>query len=112
MPTPLRFFAGGDNSIRGFALRDVAPRNADGISIGGRSVEVASVEYEYRVRPQWGAAVFVDHGRATSGSAEPFRTGAGLGTRWYSPVGPVQFDVARPVDARGGDWRVHLTIGL
>lgn len=112
MPTSLRFFAGGDGSIRGFGPRDASPQNAEGTATGGNRLLVASLEYEYRFRESWGAAVFADRGRAWVDSGEPVRTGAGLGVRWYSPVGPVMFDVARPVTAGDGDWRIHLTIGL
>ncbi|MEM6988826.1 MAG: BamA/TamA family outer membrane protein, partial [Pseudomonadota bacterium] len=112
MPTSLRFFAGGDGSIRGFGPRDASPQNAEGTATGGNRLLVTSLEYEYRFRENWGAAVFVDRGRAWVDSGEPTRTGAGLGARWYSPVGPIMFDVARPVEAGDGDWRVHVAIGL
>lgn len=110
MPVSLRFFAGGDGSIRGFGPREASPLNQDGVATGGSRLLVGSLEYEYRIRGNWGAAVFADRGRAWALSGEPVRTGAGVGLRWYSPVGPVQIDVARPVDE--GDWRLHLAIGL
>ena len=112
MPISLRFFAGGDGSIRGFGPRDASPQDADGNATGGTQLMVGSLEYEYRWREAWGAAVFADRGRAWVDGGEPQRTGAGVGLRWYSPVGPVSFDVARPIAAGDGDWRIHLTIGL
>ncbi len=114
MPMSLRFFAGGDGSIRGFGPREASPQDSDGNVTGGDEMLVNSLEYEYRLRPAWGLAAFVDRGRAWVSESEAVRTGAGVGLRWYSPVGPVNLDVARPVaNANGdGDWRIHLTIGL
>ena len=64
LPPELRFFAGGDRSIRGFDYQQIGDVNAAGEVIGGEYQAVASAEYEHYFLPKWGAAVFVDAGDA------------------------------------------------
>ncbi len=113
VPVSQRFFAGGDNSIRGFKYLDVSPRNDDGVAVGGRYLEVLSLEHNYRFRDQWSSAVFIDGGRAFNNFDEPYSVGAGVGIRWQSPVGPFRLDVAMPVNENVEDRqvRIHLSLG-
>jgi translocation and assembly module TamA len=124
MPPELRFFAGGDRSIRGFDYQEVGSTkeadvvNADGQTvttkyvIGGTKLAVASVEFEHYFVRNWGAAVFVDGGDAWRGGDFNLNIGAGLGVRWRSPVGVVRLDVAKPVKSELADAiRFHITIG-
>ncbi len=110
LPPSQRFFAGGDRSIRGYAFRDVGPRNADGDVIGGERMVTASVELEQLLFGDFGGALFVDAGDAFDDSPD-LKVGAGLGLRWRSPIGMVRFDVAHPFDDPENDYRIHLTIG-
>lgn len=114
VPPSLRFFAGGDNSIRGYSWREVGPRitGADGrqIAVGGRNMATASVEFEHYFNQRWGAAVFVDSGTAFNDSPD-WRTGVGIGLRWRSPVGPVQLDIARGLDDPDSPFQLYLGIG-
>ncbi|MGX5914921.1 autotransporter assembly complex protein TamA [Aliidiomarina sp. Khilg15.8] len=111
IPTSLRFYAGGDNSIRGYAYRTIGPRNDAGDMLGGRHLTVTSVEMDYEFRSNWRVAAFVDHGNAYNNISDSFKTGAGLGVRWQSPVGPIRIDLAHGFDERGDTVRLHLTIG-
>src|SRR3546814_9705750 len=63
MPPSLRFYAGGDRSIRGYEWREVGPRIGD-FSIGAKNVVTTSVEFERYFTQSWGGAVFVDSGSA------------------------------------------------
>ena len=54
LPPELRFFAGGDRSIRGFDYQQLGETNATGGVIGGKYLTVASAEYEYYFLPQMG----------------------------------------------------------
>jgi translocation and assembly module TamA len=56
-------------------------------------------------------AFFVDSGNAFEGSRIDARTGVGLGARWQSPLGPIRFDLAHPLDDDTTDWRVHVSLG-
>jgi translocation and assembly module TamA len=113
LPPDLRFFAGGDRSIRGFDYHEIGETNANGLIIGGQYLAVASGEYEYYFKEDWGAAVFVDAGDAfTEGFG--VNVGAGVGVRWRSPLGPIRFDVAFPVHTDlpiEQGWRVHIQLG-
>ncbi len=111
LPPELRFFAGGDRSIRGFDYQQIGDTNAEGKVIGGKYEAVASAEYEHYFLPKWGAAVFVDAGDAFTQQFDT-NVGAGIGVRWKSPVGMVRLDVARPVVSDfDHSWRIHLVIG-
>jgi translocation and assembly module TamA len=111
LPPELRFFAGGDRSVRGFDYQQIGEVNQTGGVIGGKYLTVGSVEYEYYFLPTWGAAVFVDGGDAYSSTFNP-NVGAGIGLRWRSPVGVVRVDVGMPVvtDLEDG-IRFHIVIG-
>ena len=111
LPPELRFFAGGDRSIRGFDYQQIGDFDSKGEVIGGEFQAVASAEYEHYFLPNWGAAVFVDAGDAFTNQYNT-NVGAGVGLRWKSPVGLVRLDVARPVVSDFDDsWRIHLVIG-
>lgn len=111
LPPELRFFAGGDRSIRGFDYQQIGETNATGGVIGGEYLVVGSAEYEHFFVDNWGAAAFVDAGDAFKSNFDA-NVGAGIGLRWKSPIGLVRVDVARPVVSDLDDsWRVHLVIG-
>jgi len=112
LPPTERFFAGGDNSIRGFGFEDLGPEDADGKVIGGRHLAVASIELERFFTDKWGGAVFVDAGNAFGGdgSSTGVKVGVGAGVRWRSPVGPARIDLAHPLDD-DTIVRLHLRIG-
>lgn len=120
LPPHLRFFTGGDQSVRGYGYQELGPTNDDGIVIGGDSVVTASVEYEHHLFEhsrfgRWSAAVFVDAGDAFDAEDPPsfgdVHSGAGLGLRWLSPIGLVRADVASAWTEPGSPIRFHLTIG-
>jgi len=112
LPPELRFFAGGDRSIRGFGFEEIGSRNAAGDVIGGDQLLEGGVELEYYWRKNLGAAVFVDAGDAWLGDDFSLHVGAGVGVRWKSPVGVMRLDLAYPVesiDASG--WQIHFSLG-
>ncbi len=111
LPPSLRFFAGGDSSIRGYAFEELGPRDADNEVIGGTGRLVASAEIEYDIKPKWSIAMFVDSGNAFDDFDLEPQTGAGLGARWHSPVGPVRFDLARPFNGDDRSVRIHISFG-
>ena len=112
VPVSQRFFAGGDRTVRGFAYRSIAPTDDDGDAIGGQFLEVGNLEYNYRFKDRWSAAIFTDAGRAFDNFDTAYSVGAGFGVRWQSPVGQLRIDLARPFsDGDGTNWRVHLSLG-
>jgi translocation and assembly module TamA len=111
LPPSVRFFAGGDNSVRGYDFEELGPVDLTGKVIGGSSLAVGSFEYERVVRERWSVAVFVDSGNAFEGSDFDARTGAGFGARWQSPLGPIRIDIAHPAHDVDTDWRLHISLG-
>lgn len=110
LPASRRYFAGGDQSVRGYDFQELGPRDASGEVIGGRHFVFGSVEYEHRIVGNWGVALFVDSGNAFNDYGDGVETGAGIGLRWASPIGMVRVDVASAVsDDRS--LRLHFTLG-
>ena len=98
VPPDLRFFAGGDRSVRGYDYKSISPRDASGQLTGASTLLTGSLEYQYNVTGKWWAAVFFDIGEAADGLSDAdWKKGAGAGIRWNSPVGPVKFDLAVPL---------------
>ncbi|ASR44943.1 hypothetical protein BEN78_05690 [Xanthomonas citri pv. mangiferaeindicae] len=116
MPPSLRFYAGGDRSIRGYDWREVGPRipARDGrkaYALGAKNVVTASVEFERYFTETIGAAVFVDSGDAFDGTSPNWRTGVGIGARYKSPVGPLKLDIGRGLDNPDSAFTIGLSIG-
>lgn len=111
LPPSVRFFAGGDNSVRGYDFESLGPEDEHGEVVGGSSVVVASFEYEHPLHDRWSLAFFVDSGNAFNGSDFTPKTGAGLGGRWQSPLGPIRVDLAHPFDDPSTSWRLHISLG-
>ncbi|GAB6067244.1 autotransporter assembly complex family protein [Methylothermus subterraneus] len=111
LPATYRFFTGGDTSVRGYGYKRLGPKNQAGEVIGGRYLGVVSLEYEQPFWKNFGAAVFADAGNAFLRLTEPIQIGAGLGLRWYSPLGPLRLDLAVPLSKPGFGLRVHVSMG-
>src|SRR5262249_11102981 len=111
LPPSVRFFAGGDNSVRGYDFESLGPVDDTGKVIGGESLATMSFEYEHSVRAKWSMALFADSGNAFERHAFDAKTGAGFGARWQSPLGPIRIDLAHPFDDPDTSWRLHITLG-
>ncbi|WP_414165062.1 autotransporter assembly complex protein TamA [Superficieibacter sp. BNK-5] len=113
VPPDLRFFAGGDRSIRGYKYKSISPEDSDGKLKGASKLATGSLEYQYNVTGKWWGAVFVDSGEAVSDIRKSdFKTGTGVGVRWQSPVGPVKLDFAVPVgDKDKHDLQFYIGLG-
>ncbi|MBR0572871.1 MULTISPECIES: autotransporter assembly complex protein TamA [Pasteurellaceae] len=113
IPSALRFFAGGDNSVRGFSYKSISPRDKENKLIGGSHLVTATAEYQYQVYPNWWGAVFYDTGFAADNfNKKNLRSGAGVGIRWASPIGAIKFDVATPLKSPDDKKGIHFYIGL
>lgn len=115
LPPSLRFYAGGDRSVRGYEWREVGPRipaipGRKAFALGAKNVITGSVEYEQYFNDSWGGAVFVDSGSAFDDSPD-MRTGVGVGVRWRSPVGPLRVDIARGLDNPDSGFQLYINIG-
>lgn len=112
VPPAFRYFAGGDRSIRGYNYKSISPRDSSGKLLGASRLLTGSLEYQYRLTKTWWSAIFMDSGEAVNSFKDKdFHTGAGIGIRWISPIGPIKLDIARPI----GDNEkksVHFYIGI
>jgi translocation and assembly module TamA len=106
----VRFFAGGDNSVRGYEYQSLGPRGENGQVVGGELLLTSSAEVEVGLVGKFAFAGFYDAGNAfTSLGDGIMEQGVGGGLRWKSPVGPIRLDLAFPIDHN--DWRFHFTMG-
>jgi len=111
LPPSLRFFAGGDNSVRGYAYEQLGPEDDTGTVLGGRYLTVASAEVDYRFKENWRIALFTDIGNAMIEPNEKLKQSVGFGIRWISPIGSVRLDLAQAIDEPDKPWRLHFTLG-
>ena len=124
LPASERFFAGGDTTIRGFALDSVGAPNTistTGFPRGGNALMIVNAELRVPIWKDIGAALFVDGGnvfdRATEFDLGELRGSTGFGLRYGSPIGPIRFDVGFKMDPRvaGGELErrraFHFSIG-
>ena len=111
LPPSIRFFAGGDRSVRGYDYQALGPKNLEGQVIGGKNLLVSSIEYEHKILDKWSLAVFYDVGNAFNDFSDPIKHGAGVGVRWQSPVGLIRIDVAAALSEEKYPLRLHITIG-
>nr|WP_285817660.1 autotransporter assembly complex family protein [Echinimonas agarilytica] len=121
VPPSLRFYAGGDESIRGFSYQSLGPRidyvDAEGedqtITIGGRYLAVGSLEYQYYVTEKWRVVTFSDFGNAFDDVETDIEAAysVGGGVHWMSPVGAIKVEVGYGISEDDPPWRLHISMG-
>ncbi len=117
IPADERFFAGGGGSVRGYGFNTLGPN--DGLQTrGGRSLLELSLELRYKFNDTFGLVGFFDGGGAFTAELPDLdgdiRYGAGVGFRYYTPIGPVRIDVGFPLDKRTGidsDYELYFSVG-
>jgi translocation and assembly module TamA len=116
LPPDQRLYAGGTATVRGFRFQSIGPLFPDGDPIGGNAVDAATLELRQRVFRNFGLAAFIDAGQA-SDEGVPFtgtlRFGAGVGVRYYTPIGAVRVDVAVPLNRapQGDSFALYIGLG-
>lgn len=116
LPSTQLFLTGGDNSVRGYGLRDIGVTLSDGSTAAGRYLATGSVEWQRPIRlngrlSDWESTLFVDAGAVANQPSELTpKVGIGAGARWKSPVGPLQIDLAYGVDVKR--FRLHMNLGF
>lgn len=111
LPAFERFFMGGANSLRGFTIRDIGPKNFAGDPLGGDQSLLFNVELVYPLTRTFRAFVFYDRGNvfgegfdtsttATSFDLGEMRQSFGAGIRFFSPFGPIGLAYGIKLDRR------------
>jgi outer membrane protein assembly factor BamA len=118
LPIEERFLAGGSTTVRGYRENRLGPLDDKGNPTGGNALVVLNAEWRFPVWRWIGGAVFIDAGALASEvhrlSLDHFKTGAGLGLRVSTPVGPLRLDVGYPLDGirrQEPEPRAYLSVG-
>jgi translocation and assembly module TamA len=115
LPPDQRFYAGGSATVRGYRYQTLGPQFADGKPTGGTAISTGTVEVRQRILGSYGVVGFVDVGQVSSNGA-PFTSnwhaGAGIGARYYTPIGPIRLDIAVPLNKLPGGDTFELYIGI
>ncbi|MFW6268406.1 MAG: BamA/OMP85 family outer membrane protein [Marinilabiliaceae bacterium] len=115
VPVEERFFAGGSQSVRGWARQMLGPLDGEGVPVGGRSLLEGSLEPRVKIVDPVSIVGFLDYGNVWSeeNRFDPGRVrfAAGGGIRVSTPIGPVGIDMGKPVFNSQGRWQFHLNIG-
>ncbi len=115
VPLSMRFFAGGDQSVRAYKYETISPVK-DGDATGGKYLASGTLEYNYQINDTWRVAVFTDAAWVTN-QLEPanFKDevayGPGWGVRYLTPIGPIRFDHAFALSKDSKSTRLSITIG-
>lgn len=114
VPERMLFFSGGSETVRGHDYRSLGVDVA-GRTFGGAGFLGASVEGRYWVTDSIGVVVFYDYGYVSPGELGKgngeSHSGAGVGARYATPIGPIRFDLAGPVTGEGDGLQFYLGIG-
>ncbi|PTQ90467.1 autotransporter assembly complex protein TamA [Agitococcus lubricus] len=111
VPLNMRFYAGGDQSVRGYDYKSLSPRDETNTVVGASNLVSLSSEYTFKLTSKWRVATFVDMGNAFDALSAGLKTGTGLGVRWISPVGPVRLDLAWGISEANPTPRIHFFMG-
>jgi outer membrane protein insertion porin family len=113
-----RLYLGGSNNLRGFAFRDVGPRDASGEPLGGQSMARATAELTFPIIKNVRGAAFYDIGILNVApydfnTSEHLGSDAGLGLRLDLPIGPLRIDYGIPIqkDGRGNKGHINFNVG-
>lgn len=118
LPPSERFYAGNENTLRGYRYMTVSPLGKDHKPIGGRSLMVYSLEARFRLTEKIGLVGFYEIGNVYSSPYPDIREevlqSTGVGLRYHTPVGPIRLDFAVPLNKRkhvDNDYQIYFSIG-
>ena len=111
-----RLYLGGSNNLRGFAFRDVGPRDVHGEPLGGESMARGTVEMTFPIIEKARGAVFYDTGFVNA-DAYSFKTSdtasdVGVGLRLDLPIGPLRVDYGIPLQNNGRSSSGHFNFNV
>ena len=115
-PPEYLFHSGGGGTVRGQPYQSLNIDLGSGRETGGRSFAALSMELRQDITENLGLVAFADSGYIGEGSefdgSGEWHSGAGLGVRYQTGLGPIRFDVAGPTGGDTGDGvQFYLGIG-
>jgi len=124
LPAFERYFMGGANSLRGFTVREVGPKDSLREPLGGDQSLLFNVELQYPLTEGFRVFAFYDRGNVygngvdisstdTSFNLSKMREGVGGGIRFFSPFGPISLAYGIKLDQRTGEssGEFHFSAG-
>jgi translocation and assembly module TamA len=116
LPRDLRLYEGGGGSVRGYGFQRAGPLDVFGNPIGGISSLDLGVELRTRINDTFGLVAFFEGGSVYDTTlpdlSQRLYWGTGVGVRYFSPIGPLRFDIATPLDRRPSDSIIQIYISL
>lgn len=117
IPPPERFYAGSESTLRGYRYLTVSPLGRHDKPIGGRSMFIYSMELRNRIGKDFGLVFFYDMGnvyldQVPNFKKEGIRQSAGVGIRYYTPIGPLRLDIAFPINKRHLDHTLEAYFSI
>jgi translocation and assembly module TamA len=113
IPPSLRFFTGGDQSVRGYSYKSLGPQDASGKVVGGTQLLTSSIELERALFQDWGVSLFYDAGNSfNSLSRVRLYQGAGVGLHYYTSIGALNLSLAHPLGVDTPSIHLHFTVGF
>jgi translocation and assembly module TamA len=116
LPADQRLYAGGGGSLRGYGYQLAGPLGPGNKPLGGRSLLQFGTELRTKITESIGIVPFVEAGNVYANPVPDFRGGllydAGIGLRYFTPVGPLRLDIATPLRRRSADSAVQLYISI
>jgi len=115
IPVEERFYSGGSYSVRGWARQELGPKDPTGSPAGGKSILEFSTEFRYPIYDIVRGVAFMDCGNVWIPSytwpLNEIRYSLGVGIRIKTPIGPIRFDIARPVFDEDDTIQFHFSVG-
>ena len=116
LPADKRLYVGGGGSVRGFGYQRAGPLGSGNLPTGGISSLEFGTELRIKITNTIGIVPFFDAGSAyrtivPHPGSELFY-GAGIGGRYYTPIGPLRLDLAFPINKRSSDSFVQVYISV
>ena len=116
LPRDLRLYEGGGGSVRGYGFQRAGPLDVFGNPIGGISSLDLGVELRTRINDTFGLVTFFEGGSVYDTTlpdlSQRLYWGTGVGLRYFSPIGPLRFDIATPLNRRPSDSIIQVYISL
>jgi translocation and assembly module TamA len=115
LPPDQRFYAGGSATVRGYRYQTLGPQFTDRTPEGGTAIAAGTVEFRQRILANYGFATFLDVGQVSANGTpvtSDWHAGAGVGLRYYTPIGPIRLDIAVPLNKLPGGDLLEVYIGI